>query len=78
LHIYQVTNDIQQIISKTNDSLLSDKNVIIGKQATLINSYIEKEDKNEKKVARQKTFIGVIGIVAILEAIYIGFKTIVQ
>ena len=78
IHTYQVTTEIQSIISKKNDSLLSDKDVIIGKQVKLINSYSEKENKNEKKVARQKTFISIFGIIAILEAIYIGFKTIIQ
>ena len=30
IHTYQVTTEIQSIISKKNDSLLSDKDVIIG------------------------------------------------
>ena len=75
---YKTIIAIDSLIDKNNEQIYKNQELFIQRQAKVISDNIKKEEKKDKKLTLAKGGILVVSLVAILEGIYIGIKSIIQ
>lgn len=75
---YKTIIAIDSLTDKNNEQIYKNQDIFIQRQAKVINDNIKKDERKDKKLTLAKGGILAISLVAILEGIYIGIKSIIQ